>query len=95
MSEVISGSTDHTAESKEGPEIADNQEKQQEDQEKTKENNKAALVNDGTDSHLSSDQPDFTGENKESLLESEEPKSKVMLWYCNHAVQCNVYKPYS
>ena len=86
MSEEVisetSNSPDLTAKSKESPETADNQEKQQE---KTKDN-EAALVDDTTDSHQPSD---LTSENKENLLESEEPKSKVMLWRCNSCSSTN------
>ena len=86
MSEEVisetSNSPDLTAES---PETADSQEKQQEEQEKTKDN-EAALVDDTTDSHQPSD---LTSENKENLLESEEPKSKVMLWRCNSCSSTN------
>jgi len=86
MSEEVisetSNSPDLTAESKESPETADSQEKQQQQEEKTKDN-KAALVDDATDSHQPSD---LTSENKENLLESEEPKSKVMLWHCNSCI---------
>lgn len=66
---------DLTAESKDSTKLtADNQEEQEE----VKEDNKAAVLDDPTASNQPSDQLAVPSENKEDLLESDEPKSKVV-----------------